>query len=172
MPLPDVVPAGFGLVPVALESVPEVVLPVALVVLPAGFGLAPVALVPVLVLPGVEVAPVLSVVVLVKEPLVAVLGVVLLGVVLGDGVVLVDGLVEVDGLVLGVDVEVAPLLGVELVPDVWAAAARAAATSRLRNREKNLRCIDCSSRSWLDVGRREPAKALPSCCEMDTICRP
>jgi hypothetical protein len=141
-----------------------VVLPVPLVVLPAGFGLVPVALVPA---PVLGVAPVLSVAVLLSVPLVPVLGVVVLGVVVFGVVVLgvvVLGVVPVDGAVLGgdvVDEVVAPVVGVELVPDVWAAAARAAATSRPRNRKMTLRCMRCSSRSCLEPCRGKRLGGAP-----------
>jgi hypothetical protein len=81
---------------------------------------------------------------------------VVLGVLLVDGLVLVLGVALVDGLVGLVlvpevdDEEVVPVAEVEPVPDVWATAAKAAATSRLRNREKSFRCMGCSSRSWLE----------------------
>jgi hypothetical protein len=127
---PIAAPEEFGLVPDVLVPAPlvpvlEPVASVAPAVLPAGgFGLVPDVLIPLLV-PGM-------------------LGVVL--VVLG-----VEVSVVVVVVVPMVPVELVPLVAVlpvglvpaelEPVPEVCAAAARAAATSRLRNREKSLRCM-------------------------------
>jgi hypothetical protein len=75
--------------------------------------------------------------------------------------------VELVPLVAGLPVGLVPA-ELEPVPEVCAAAANAAATSRLKNREKSLRCMEHLLSSFGTVSRRKLYERLPlQCCEMD-----